>query len=172
MSLQNAWAMNQCPFINYLWLRCHLNWLNSVGFCQELEQSDPQGKKIISVRLFTSKCTPLSAQNPAVSASPWPVVSSLTILISRVISMPESETWFLDSLDGQWREETGPSQENPQMDFSVPGWKGCTPEWALGSLHGKWVRACSDITDCISLDKSHPLLLNGPTCNVPQLAVY
>lgn len=35
--------------------------------------------------------------------------------------MPESETCSLDSPDGQWREETDPSQESPQMDFSVPG---------------------------------------------------
>lgn len=54
-------------------------------------------KKILSEGLYTSL---ISAQHPAENASPWPVVSSLTILISPVISTPESETCSLDSPDG------------------------------------------------------------------------
>lgn len=55
-------------------------------------------KKILSERLFTPL---ISAQHPAENASPWPVVSSLTILISPVISTPESETCSLDSPGGR-----------------------------------------------------------------------
>lgn len=105
MSLQNTWAMNRCPFMNYLWCRCCLNWHNLVGFYQELEWVI-EGKKIISVRLFISL---ISSQSPAENASIWAIVSSLTILLSLVISMHVCDTYSLDSPDGQWREETDPS---------------------------------------------------------------
>lgn len=67
-------------------------------FLSGVGESDPQGKKIISMRLFAFL---ISVQHPAEAASLWPVVSSLMILISLVISMPESETCSLDSPDGQ-----------------------------------------------------------------------